>query len=315
MAGTITHAYFAIDVFNGLNKEKKVIIEPYLNNLKTFAQGHDIYNFTKPNNSHYFHTHDTNMFFINMINYIKDNHLYEDGEILSFLYGYICHYVLDKNIHPYVIYKSGRYFKKNKKETAKYRCKHAEVETYLDCYMIKNRNNIEPGKFNTKRFCLSPSKFSSRLKDLMDYTFDKTYNYKNASKNYYKAVKNMGFLYNLLRKDRFKIKKRIYNTVDRILPDYFYKYSPISYALTKEYKQYLNNERKTWNHPADVNEKYNSSFNDIYEDSVKETIKIINAVDNYFNNKKVDLNKIFDNTSFITGKNCNVHTKMIYFEY
>ena len=315
MAGTITHAYFAIDVFNGLNKEKKVIIEPYLNNLKTFAQGHDIYNFTKPNNSHYFHTHNTNMFFINMINYIKDNHLYEDGEILSFLYGYICHYVLDKNIHPYVIYKTGRYYKKNKKDTSKYRCKHAEMETYLDCYMIKKKESIEPGKFNVKNFCLKPHKFSNKLRDLIDYTFDVTYNYKDASKIYYKAVKNMGFLYSILRKDAFKIKKRIYSAVDKITPNYFYKFSPISYGLTKEYINYLNLDHKTWNHPADINEKYNYSFMDIYNNSISETIDIINTVDKYFHNKKTDLKKVFYNTSFISGKNCNSKVKLQFFEY
>ena len=315
MAGTITHAYFAIDVFNKLDKEKKDIIKPYLNNMKTFSQGHDIFNFTKPNKSHYFHTHKTDEFFINIVNYIKDNNLYNDGEILSFLYGYICHYVLDKNIHPYVIYKTGRFYKKNKKDTSKYRCKHSEMETYLDCYMIKENENIKPGKFNVKKFCLSPYKFSSKLKDLINYSFDKTYDYKNASNHYYRAVKNMGFLYFLLRKDSFNIKKKIYNTVDKITPDYFYKFSPISYGLVKEYKKYLNLDNRTWNHPADINEKYNYSFMDIYNNSISETIDIINTVDKYFHNKKTDLKKVFDNTSFISGKNCNSKVKLQFFEY
>jgi hypothetical protein len=50
-----------------------------------------------------------------MINYIKDNNLYNDDDVLSYLYGYINHYVLDKTIHPYVRYKTGVFKKKNQK--------------------------------------------------------------------------------------------------------------------------------------------------------------------------------------------------------
>ena len=136
MAGTITHAYFAMDVFNKLDNNIKKNLSNYQNNLRTFAQGHDIFDFTS-GDGHLFHTKNTDKFFINLIKYTKEKELYNNGEILSFIYGYICHYVLDKNIHPYVIYISGAYDKNRKKETKKYRCKHAEMETFLDCYMVK----------------------------------------------------------------------------------------------------------------------------------------------------------------------------------
>ena len=310
MAGTVTHSYFAMDVYDKIGNKK---IDNYLDNYRTFAQGHDIFSFSN-RRSHYYHDHKTQDFFINMINYIKDNELYNNDELLSFLYGYICHYTLDKNIHPYVTYKGGKYDKKNK-ATKKYKCKHSDIETYIDSYMIKKKDNIEPGKLKVHLFCCNANKFSKELNDLIDYTFKKTYNADNISKTYYKGIKHMKFLYRLLRYDRFKIKKTMYSIVDKITPKYAYKFSPISFAYNKNKDYYLNLEHKTWNHPIYKDEKYNTSVLDIYDDSVIEASSIINKVTDYFNNKKVDLKKVFDNSSFATGKDCNLKLKPKYYEY
>jgi hypothetical protein len=248
-----------------------------------------------------------------MINYIKDNKLYDNKEILSYLYGYICHYTLDKNIHPYVTYTGGKYDKKNK-ATKKYRCKHSDIETYIDVYMI-NKNEKEPKKFKAYLYSCTTNKFSKELNQLIDYTFKKTYNNDNISKSYYKGIKHMKVLYRLLRDDRFKLKKNIYNFIDKITPKYAYKFSPISFAYKENKDFYLNLDHRTWNHPMDKNEKYSDSVLDIYNKSVKEACLIINNVHDYFNNKKIDLKKVFDNSSFASGKDCNLKLKPKYFKY
>lgn len=315
MAGTITHGYFILDVFDKLDKDDKKLLKPYLNNLKTFAQGHDIFDFSIKKEAEYFHTNNTRDFFINMINYIKKNNLQDNPEIMSYLYGYISHYTLDKNIHPFVVYKCGKYFKDNKKYTKKYRCKHADMETTLDSKMILKNEKINPGKFKSHKFCLEPNKFSIELCNLIDYTFKETYDINNASKEYKKALRKMHFLYHLLRNDRFNLKKKIWNTVDKITPTGFYKFSPISFGYIKRKDHYFNYKRKEWNHPCDINEKYNYSIDDIYNNALKECIDIITKTKKYLNNEKIDLKKVFDNSSFLTGKDCNDTRKIQYFEY
>ena len=64
----------------------------------------------------------------------------------------------------------------------------------------------------------------------------------------------------------------------------------------------------------DKKETYNTSFFDIYNNSLDEAVNTINKVNDYFNNKKIDLTKLFDNTSFSTGKDCNDKRKEQYFE-
>ena len=42
MAGTITHAYFALDVYNKFDDKLKERLKNYKENLKTYSQGPDI---------------------------------------------------------------------------------------------------------------------------------------------------------------------------------------------------------------------------------------------------------------------------------
>lgn len=98
MAGTITHAYFAIDTYNRFDKNLKEKVINYKENLKTYAQGPDIlffsinlFNRKTKKIGNYIHKHNTKDLFINMVNYIKENNLENDYDVLSFLYGYIMH--------------------------------------------------------------------------------------------------------------------------------------------------------------------------------------------------------------------------------
>ena len=315
MAGTITHAFFAMDVYDKLNKKPKKLLENYTNNLKTFGQGHDVFTFSKLKLSKKFHKNNTKDFFMNIIDYIKDNKLENNGEVLSFLYGFVCHYVLDKNVHPFVRYKTG-VFIKSKKETYKYRNYHQDMESYIDSCMIRNRMNIKPGKIKSSKFCLKPYKFSDNLIKTIDYTFKKTYGYDNVGNIYYKGVKRMNKLYFLLRNDSFGIKNFAYNLVDKITPKTAFKFSPISFSYKEHSKDYyLNLENNEWNHAMDYNEKYTDSFYDIYNKSVDEAVLYINSLSDYFDGKKVNLNEIFKNISFATGKDCNDKRIEQYFEF
>ena len=323
MAGTITHAYFANDLYDRLDKNTKNNLSNYKENLKTYAQGHDIFFFTFNFLNHktkkignYMHKNNTKDFFKNIVLYIKDNNLQNNYEIMSFLYGYICHYALDSTVHPYVTYKTGIYKKKDK-STYKYNAKHSELESYIDAYMIKKKENTIPNKFKIHKFCFN-TKVSKELSNLMDYVFYKTYKFKHISAYFKEGIFNMKILYRLLRYDPFKIKMKTYNLVDKITPNSFKKISPISYAynLNKDV-YYLNLDHKKWCHPRYKDETYSYSFLDLYDNALNMAIDIINKVNKilYENNSIKNLDEMFTNISFSSGKDCNDKTKNKYFEY
>ena len=325
MAGTITHAFFSEDLYNKFDKNTKKNLKEYKENLKTYSQGHDIFfftfnilNFKQRKIGNYMHKNKTKDFFINMITYIKDNNLENNYEIMSYLYGYIAHYCLDSTVHPYVTYKTG-IFKKKDKSTYKYNAKHSELESYVDAYMVYKKMNIIPNKFKVHKYCFN-TKVSKELSKLIDYTFKKTYNFNKISLYVKTGIINMKISYRLLRYDPHKIKKKIYKKVDKILPKSIKKTAPISFAYDlndKDSNYYLNLDNKKWNHPRYKNETYTYSFIDLYNNALDDAINIINNVnDILYNNKSLNnLNKIFLNISYSSGKDCNDKTKNKYFEY
>ena len=323
MAGTITHAYFSLDVYDKLDKRTKLNLNNYKENLKTYAQGHDIFFFTFNVLNHktkgigkYMHKNKTRDFFVNMITYIKDNNLQNNYEIMSFLYGYICHYCLDLTVHPYVTYKTG-IFKRKDKNTYKYNSKHSDLESYIDAYMIFNKEKVLPNKFKIQKFCFN-TKVSKELSKLIDYTFKKTYGFNHMSICIKEGIFNMKILYGMLRYDPHKIKKHIYNGIDKILPKSRTKLYPISYAYELNNNEYyLNLNHNKWYHPRYKKEVYTYSFIDLYNNALNMAINIINDVnDILYNNYPIhNLNNIFLNLSFSSGKDCNDKTKNKYFEF
>lgn len=325
MAGTVTHAYFANDVYNKLNNNTKKIINNNVENMKTYGQGHDIFYFYFSLNLKYgkfirdkgkfFHRNDTKLFFINMVKYINENNLENNSDVMSFLYGYICHYSLDYITHPYIVHKSGR-FKKNDKSTYKFNSKHSDIESYIDCYMIYKNENIKPGKFKIHKFCFN-NKYNEDLKKLIDYTFFETYHIKNVSKYFFRSIKLMKILYWLMRYDPYGIKMKIYRLIDRVSGKKAKRFYPISYAFKLNNNEYyLNTQKREWCHPRYNNEISNDSFEDLYNKAIDKSLELINAVNKVIFNKEdiKYLDNYFLNLSFLSGKDCNDKMRNKYFE-
>lgn len=324
MAGTLTHAYFALDTYNKLDDTLKKRLKEYKENLKTYSQGPDILffsinykNFKKVKKiGNYVHKHNTRDFFMNMISYIKRNNLENNNDILTFLYGYIMHYALDTKVHPYVIYKAG-IFNKKKKNTYKYNSKHSDIESYIDAYMINYHENIKPNKFKIHKFCFN-NKISKDLSKVIDYSFEKTYGFKKLSNYFKQGLFNMKHSYHFLRYDPYGIKNKLYKFFDKIHPRSIKDFYPITYSYKLDKNNYyLNLQNNSWCHPRYKNEIHTESFIDLYNEASNNAVYMINKVNEVlFNNKNIDiLNNVFLNLSLTSGKECNDKEKNKYFEF
>lgn len=328
MPSTITHAYFALDVYDKLDDKSKKLLKDNKEDLKTFAQGPDplyFYNLmipiigknirkTYPRKLHDTKTRD---FFLKLIEEIKEQKLQNNSQLISMLYGFIAHYVLDSTIHPYIIYKTGVYDKQIH-STQKYRSLHLDMELYIDGYMIFQREKMKTQNFKTYNFCLNANCTNQKIKDLLDKVIYNTYNLNSYSKYYFKSIKHMKLINRLFRYDKFGIKRVIYIFLDKILPKNQLKKEQLSYHINYKKKlHYLNIEKNEWNHPMDQYETYNYSFIELYHIALNKTVKIINDINSVLYDKEDIniLNNTFKNLSYKTGKDCNDYRKLKYFEY
>ena len=323
MPATAVHAYFAQDLNDILPKEIKNKLD--VDRLKTFGQSTDslmfynlfsilpgkkIRDFQK-----YFHTNKTQEFFINLINYIKENDYTEDIDVNSFLVGAICHYVLDSTVHPYIYYKTG-YFNKNDKSTYKYNNVHTFMETFLDNDMIKRRESINPYKFNISKFSFDTSKFSNELNDTIKYTFKETFDVDNMDKIYYKSLKQMKNSIFIFRQDRYGVKKFFYKLADTFTSKRVFRFEAISYHYPlNDRHNFLNENHKLWRNPCDYSLTSEESFLDLYLRALKLAKVMICASFDYINGKDIELEKVFINKSYITGLDCELDKELKYFEF
>lgn len=323
MPATAVHAYFAQDLNDILPKEIKNKLD--VNRLRMFGQSTDslmfynlfsilpgkkIRDFQK-----YFHTNKTQEFFVNLINYIKENDYTEDIDVNSFLVGTICHYVLDSTVHPYIYYKTG-YFNKNDKSTYKYNNVHTFMENFLDNDMIKRRESINPYKFSISKFSFDTSKFSNELNDTIKYTFKETFDIDNMDKIYYKSLKQMRSAILIFRQDRYGIKKFFYKLADTFTSRRVFRFEAISYHYPlNDRHNFLNENHKLWRNPCNYSSTSEESFLDLYLRALKLAKVMICASFDYINGKDIELEKVFVNKSYITGLDCELDKELKYFEF
>ena len=323
MPATITHAYFAQDVYEILPSKFKDKLD--CSRLRMFGQSTDslyFYNLFSvlPGKKiqeldAYFHRNKTQEFFINLINYIKNNELYDDEDVCSFLVGFICHFVLDSTIHPYIIYKTGICDKK-KKSTYKYKNIHEFMEVFLDNDMVRRRERTNPYKFKIGKFCFNTKKFSKELINTIDYSFESTFDVKNMGNIYYKSLKQMKMALNLFRRDPYGYKKIVYKFIDTFTSKSSLRLESVSYHYPlKDKHNFLNNNHKLWRNPTTYDLTSTESFVDLYLKAIKVAKVMICASFDYIEGKEIELEKIFLNNSYVHGLDCNLDKELKYLEF
>ena len=327
MPSSMTHTYFGLDVMKQLPPIYQNKIKDKQEYFKLFCQGSDpfmFYHFLLGNKAKKMakiqkniHTTNTKKFFINTIKIIKENNLIHNQEVMSYLYGHICHYYLDLNTHPFIYYKSG-IFNKNDKNTYKNNGLHQKIEYNIDLYMIKKRENQPPHRYKVYKNLFNIKNFSKELSEVIDESIEKTYHYKNISKTYLTCTKYMKNFYKYINYDPTGIKFYIYKLIDKLTKDNIIKIEILSFHRDFESNlSYLNLNHLPWTLPWDNQKKFTTSFFELYEKAKNDAINTIIKVTDMLNKNELNqplLDELFKNLSYTTGRPCQEKLKMQFFE-
>ena len=323
MPASVTHAYFASDVYDTLPANIKNHLS--VPRLRMFAQSTDSFLFYRLFSlksshglrkfQHTFHVSKSQDFFINFIQFIKDEHLEKDVDTCSFLCGFISHYVLDSTMHPFIFYKTGK-FRKNDPSTYKYNSLHTLMEVYLDNHLILTREKHSPYTFPVSNFCFDLTPFSEELNHSISYTFNKVFQLQNMDTIYFESLKNMKFALKNFRQDRLGIKRLGYKFIDMFTPRKWIRLEYVSYHVSmKTPFDFLNFKHRIWRNPTTYSITSKESFYDLYVKALKLAKKIIEDTFLYLKGENIDLKMVYTNLSYTTGLDCNLKKKLKYFEF
>ncbi len=305
MPSSITHAYLAKDIYQKLdNKIKKQI---NLESYKTYSQGLDVLYFyhiflpiTKKSRDiiklgRLVHNQKTNDLLINLTKNVKKS---QNKEKFTYLVGLVTHYLADSTMHPFINYQASLLVRKN----LNLKDNHFIMETYLDNYLIKEKEKIDYRKFKGYNFCFN-AKENREIKDLLNESFKEVFKKDNIGIYYFKSLKQMKFFFHYLRYDPYKIKYIIYQIINPLARLFFrdIRYLSYNFKLDRD-NLYLNNNHDNWFNIDNKKLFRNSSFFDLYEEVIGKGVKVIESLYDYiFLEQEIDLEKLFENKSYANG--------------
>ena len=324
MPSLTTHYLFAKEVEKKLPKKIRNTFQEENNIYEIFAQSHDLlfYNIFHLKGKEiralgsYAHKHDTQAYFINIIQYIKEKQLKNNQQCVAYLYGSILHYVLDTTCHPYIFYKTGA-CNRDDRNTYKYRGLHTKMEKEIDALYYKKYTNKEYNLCNITKDIIGKPKFNNELKETINFTFHKTYKKENMARNFEKGIKDARILYSIFINDRFGLKRAIYKLIDKLTKNKFGSLSSYSTHILNPDISYLNLEHKEWNYPTKKDRTSKESFDDLYQKCIKNATFLIQQVYNVlYNQEDIEcLYDIIEDLSYSNGLPIKDYTPMRYFEF
>ena len=239
--------------------------------------------------------------FMKMLSYAFKQENDEKKILISFVRGFMYHYCLDRQLHPYVFYNTG--FPYTNKIYNKY---HGQFESILDTLLMK-KNNCNKSTRSVLKADKCRVKLVSKMLALVLNDYFNTNIVKEDT--YYKAYKDFR-LVRLVIDSKWGVKKSIF---EKIIPD-----SPINNICqphkvkdAKEY-DYLNESNKIWIHPSSGVES-NESVDDIMYKAMLDGRIVDTIIYNYKDNLVTE-RKITKFTQNINHDGKNLDNYMIYFK-
>jgi hypothetical protein len=208
------------------------------------------------------HTDQSGRFLLDMIKAARSS----GSEIKAFVVGFITHYVLDRNAHPYIQYRAGS-------EPGSYQ----RLVTEIDTVMMEKNHKLKTWKTPVYKEIDIGRKLDPNITDLLYRLINKHYPHVSKDNNAYikKAYRDMLLALRILA-DPTGLKNKLFRGTL-----FAYSHQPIKYP-----SDCLNEKKTTWYHPS-TNEPSNKSFLELYSDSRVEGIEIITEVLNYWRNGSI----------------------------
>jgi hypothetical protein len=215
-----------------------------------------------------------------------------DDPAVVYVLGFLMHHVLDRNMHPYVFYRSG--FKK---------WDHQHFEVAMDTLIVKRKLGLETWKTPVWKQVYCGDQMPVESIPMLNRIAQQLY--PELTTQVQEADWNKAY------RDMIQAQKIFHDPsgIKRLLT--FNQIEPMVFKRKLTHHDYLNEARKEWRHPALEVQAFNSSVWDMWNPALTDAIIVMRAALNFLQEntllKEKDdqaLQAAIGNLSYETGLSC-----------
>ena len=219
----------------------------------------------------------------------------------SYIYGFILHYALDRNCHPFVYAYENKI--KEKKRFLHHNSAHNMIEMEMDAYLLYVKLNISnSAQFDSAKTFAASDEEMAEISKLLSYVIKRTVNKNINEAKIQRAIKDTAKLQKLLR-DRYGILTILCKITDTVLAPLIWHYkfsSMIKPKDWKKYSEYVNIKNDDWRSPYDMDKIRNESFLELYEKSKVDALALLEGFERILKGE-AESKDVTNNISFLTG--------------
>jgi hypothetical protein len=189
----------------------------------------------------------------------------------SYLYGFLCHYSLDRISHPYIQYHTKVLLEKNAGQNEAFL--HNQIESVLDTIMLRYEKGRLPVEFNLKWTVPKNRGIQSQIADLYAFVFYQLYGLNDSRTELFQATEDCRRVFGLLN-DRTTMKKALAERLEKRkkLCGLSCRFRPVSEGDEYDYANVLLSD---WYWPLDNRVVRNENFFTLYDQSIQESLDLI----------------------------------------
>lgn len=225
---------------------------------------------------------------------------------LSYLCGFLCHWALDKQTHPYIFNQTGD------THTKKGMNAHRLFESHLDYLTLKQYRNCSVAEYPSYRLLEFDEESIAAIFQFYKTPVKQVFNFDLSKLQVKKSLSHFEGIQRFLF-DPYHIKSKLLEMVESAVIKNPYAFSSMIVPEKEDVNDILNLEHRPWHHPC-TNEEYTDSFIDLFQQALRVVDDVLLVLDYYLKGRcSLDqLLQLINNQSFETG--LPTETPMIYFD-
>jgi len=310
MPGFLTHYIAGQALLKVVDPKIQKIIIPCERLYNLGSQGPDIFFYYLPGHLRKrtrgvgieMHQQDLGLFLADMAQQAKNAKSKKERDIIfSYTAGFIMHYVLDANAHPYVYAKSFSQGALKLKNSAD----HRKLETAIDVAMLKLTSGEKPSDYSQWELINAEKNQMSVASKAMSYVLLNTYKRSIPYKSVLRAMQYTVHLTRLLQSKHGKRKKMMQLAENLTIREPLF--SSLIHDQEVSVDDCLNTLKNEWQAPWEApHETHNDSFVERYHVAIEEGKKMIEFLHaySYMDIEITQLAENLGNRSLKTGLTC-----------